>query len=71
MSQLILVGTVDQLSDTQFYLPCPGIRFVGTLRRTRNRQRRDFVPSGQTRLLNLPAINSLCAVAVDIHCAFL
>ena len=71
VSQLILVGIVEQLSDSQFYLPCPGIRFVGTARRTRNRQRQEFVPSRQTRLLNLLDINSLYVAAVDMHCALL
>lgn len=71
VSQLLVGGIVDELSDSQFYLPCPGIRFVGVARRTRNRQRRDFVPSRQTRLLNLVAINSLYGLAIDMHCAFL
>ena len=71
VSQLLVGGIVDELSDSQLYLPCPGIRFVGAARRTRNRQRRDFVPSRQTRLLNLVVINSLYGFVIDMHCAFL
>lgn len=71
VSQILVGGIVDELSDSQLYLPCPGIRFVGAARRTRNRQRRDFVPSRQTRLLNLVVINSLYGFVIDMHCAFL